>query len=264
MTPEQLWPQLQGFWKSVGFQLEIDQPQSGVIVTNWAEDRAKLPQDIIRRTIGRAFDSLYSTGLRDQFRTRVERTPTGSEIYLSHQGLEEIYSNERKDSTIWQPRAADPQLEAMMLEKMMLKLGASEEQAKQAVASPVVLPARARIVEGQPAAMLQVDDNFDRAWRRVGLALDRSGFTVEDRDRAQGIYFVRYIDPAQAGKDEPGFISRVFSFGKKDDLGHPVRYRVTVKAEGDHSNVSVLNAQGQPEKGDAGQRIVKLLVEDLK
>jgi len=96
------------------------------------------------------------------------------------------------------------------------------------------------------------------------LALDRSGFTVEDRDRAQGVYFVRYVDPAQAGKDEPNFLSRLFTFGKKDEAGNPVRYRVVLKGQGEQTTVTVLNPQGQPENGDAGKRIVGLLAEDLK
>src|SRR5918912_1157699 len=123
-----------------------------------------------------------------------------------------------------------------MLQRLMVKLGYKEEQAKTAAtapnAGPTIAP-RARIIEGQPAATLQVDDAFDRAWRRVGLALDRSGFTVEDRDRTQGIYFVRYVDPALAGKDEPGFLSRLFSFGKKKEESGLMRYRVAVKGEGD-------------------------------
>ena len=266
MSPEQLWPQLQAFWKERGFVLSQDQPQAGVMETDWAENRAKIPQDIIRNTVGKVLDSLYSTGERDKFRTRVERTPNGSEVYLTHRGMIEVYSGDRKETTVWQPRPADPQLEAEMLQRIMLKLGVKEEQAKAVVAAGAPTAAtRARVVEGQPAATLQVDDNFDRAWRRVGLALDRSGFTVEDRDRTQGIYFVRYVDPSQAGKDEPGFLARWFSFGrKKDELSGPAKYRVQVKGDGDRSTVSVLNAQGQPENGDAGKRIVGLLVEDLK
>jgi len=265
LTPEQLWPQLQGFWKEGGFNLVVDSAGTGVMETDWAENRAKLPNDFIRNSIGKVFDSLYSTGTRDKFRTRVERTAGGSEIYITHRGVEEVYSGDRKETTVWQPKPADPQLEAEMLQRLLVRLGVKEEVAKTTVASPVTLPAHARVVEGQTAATLTVDDSFDRAWRRVGLALDRSGFTVEDRDRAQGVYFVRYVDPAQAGKDEPGFLSRLLSFGKKrDDAGGPVKYRVQVKGQGDQSTVTVLNAQGQPENGEAGKRIVSLLVEDLK
>ena len=271
LPPEQLWPQLQGFWKERGFTLTVDQAEAGVMETDWAENRAKLPQDIVRRTVGRVFDSLYSTGERDKFRTRVERNPAGgSEVYVSHRGVVEVYSGDRKETTVWQPRPADEQLEAEMLQRLMLRLGAKEEQVKAAAAATGAVAAapqaaRARIVQGQPAATLQMDDGFDRAWRRVGLALDRSGFTVEDRDRAQGLYFVRYIDPSDVGKSEPGFLSKLWPFGKKsDEAGGPVRYRVAVKGQGEQSTVTVLNAQGQPENGEAAKKIISLLAEDLK
>jgi outer membrane protein assembly factor BamC len=266
-SPEVVWPQLQAFWKGRGFTLTLDDAEAGVMETDWAENRAKLPTDIIRSTLGKVFDSLYSTGERDRFRSRVERTASGgSEVYISHRGLIEVFTSAQKDALVWQPRAADPQLEAEMLTRLMTSLApVKTAEAKLAVANAAVPQSRARVLGDRPASTLQVDDSFDRAWRRVGLALDRSGFTVEDRDRAQGLYFVRYVDPASAGKEAPGFFSRLFSSSDaKLDPSAPVRYRVAVKGEGEASTVSVLNAQGGPENGDAGRRIVALLVEDLK
>jgi outer membrane protein assembly factor BamC len=262
LTPEQLWPRLQAFWKDNGFTLVIDQSATGVMETEWNENRAKLPQDIVRNTLGKVIDSFYSTGERDKFRTRVERTANGTEVYISHRSVQEVYTGAQKDSTVWQPRPSDPQLEASFLARLMSKLGVVEETAKASVASAPVPAARARVLADQPGATLQVDDNFDRAWRRVGLALDRSGFTVEDRDRTQGLYFVRYVDPKEAGKSEPGFFAKLF--GGKDDTIGPVRYRIQVKAEAERANVTVQNAQGAPEPGEAGQRIVKLLLDELK
>lgn len=262
LTPEQLWPRLQAFWKDSGFQLVLDQSATGVMETDWNENRAKLPQDAIRRTIGKVFDSFYSTGELDKFRTRVERTAAGSEVYISHRGAQEVYTSQQKDSTVWQPRPSDPQLEAAFLARLMQKLGVTEEAAKTAVAAAPQAPTRARILGGQSVATLQVDDNFDRAWRRVGLALDRGGFTVEDRDRGQGLYFVRYVDPKDIGKGEPGFFAKLF--GKTDESGGPLRYRIQVKGDGDRSTVAVLNAQGAPDAGENGQRIVGLLLDELK
>ena len=266
MSPEQLWPLLQAFWKERGFVILQDQPAAGVMETDWAENRGKLPMDFVRASVGKVFDGAYSTGELDKFRTRIERTPNGTEVYITHRGMIEVYTGERKDTTTWQPRAPDPQLEGELLSRLMLRLGATEAVAKTAILTPGApgAPARARIVTGQAAATLQVDDGFDRAWRRVGVALDRSGFTVEDRDRTQGLYFVRYIDPRFAGKEEPGVLSKLFSFGKKDDGSGPTKYRVSVKGEGDRSTVSVLNGQGAPENGDTGKRITTLLLEDLK
>ena len=133
---------------------------------------------------------------------------------MTHRGLVEVYVGQRQESTVWQPRPSDPGLEAEFLSRLMIKLGAKDEQAKAIVAtstSSPAAPARARVVDGRPGPTLQVDDGFDRAWRRVGVALDRSGFTVEDRDRTQGVYFVRYVDPKFAGRDEPNFFMRFFS-----------------------------------------------------
>jgi outer membrane protein assembly factor BamC len=267
MPAEQLWPQLREFWTERGFNLVTDNAQAGVMETDWAENRAKIPQDIIRRTVGRVLDTLYDTGERDRYRTRVERSGETSEVYISHRGMTEEYAGDRKETTVWTPRPADPGLEAEFLTMLMVKLGTKEAAAREVIAkaasAPAVASTRARAVAGQPA--LQVDEGFDRAWRRVGLALDRSGFTVEDRDRAGGLYFVRYVDPKNAATAaEQGFFSKLFSFGKSDAAGAPVRYRIAVKGEGEKTNVTVQNSQGSPEASDVGQRIVSLLVDDLK
>jgi outer membrane protein assembly factor BamC len=268
LPPEAVFPQLRAFWKDNGFNLVQDRPEVGVIETDWAENRGKLPTDFIRSTIGKVFDSAYSTGELDKFTTRVERTATGSDIFISHRGMVEVYTGERRDSTIWQPRPADPQLEAVFLSRLMVRLGAKEDVAKSTVTAAGAAPAgpaRARLVEGPATPTLQIDDGFDRAWRRVGIALDRSGFTVEDRDRGQGLYFVRYVDPAFAGREEPGFFQRLFSFGrKKSDDNGLAKYRVKVSSEGSTSTVAVLDSQGRTETGEAGKRIVNLLLEDLR
>nr|WP_165908413.1 outer membrane protein assembly factor BamC [Rubrivivax gelatinosus] len=260
MAPEQLWPQIKAFWQERGFIVETEDPQTGILETDWAENKAKLPHDFIRSTIGRVFGNLYDTGERDRFRMRIERTATGSEVYIAHRGLQEVYVGERQEATEWRPRASDPELEAEMLARLMVKLGTPEAQAREAVATPATAPQRARLVTGTPATV-EIAEGFDRAWRRVGLVLDRTGFTVEDRDRAAGLYFVRYIDPKDIGKDEPGFFSKLF--GAKDTPQGPQRYRVLVKADGDKTTVTVQPASGTGSAGEAGERIAGILAAEL-
>ncbi len=272
LPADRLWPQLRGFWQELGFNLVTDSPEAGVMETSWAENRAKIPMDFVRSALGRLFDSLYSSSERDRFRLRVERNGAGSDVFITHRGMEEVYVGALKENTTWRPRANDPQLEAEMLTRLMVKLGGREDAPRNQVAATgaaapgatatAVLPARARVLSGRPAASLQVDESFDRAWRRVGLALDRSGFTVEDRDRAAGVYFVRYVDPKSAGKEDPSIFQRMF--GRTDTDTAPVKYRVSVKAEADKSVVAVLNSQGAAEAGEHGQRIVEILLGELK
>jgi outer membrane protein assembly factor BamC len=261
-SADQLWSPVRDFWQENGFLLTIDQPNLGILETDWAENRAKIPQDFIRNTLGKLIDSVYSTSERDRFRTRFERTASGgTEIYISHRGMIEVYNNKEKDQTVWQPRPADPELEAEFLRRMMVKLGVPQEQAQALVASGAAKPtSRVAAVAGTP--VVQIDEGFDRAWRRVGLSLDRTGFTVEDRDRAQGTYFVRYVEPS-ADKKEQGFLAKLFNFSS-DKGTPPVKYRISLKSQGDSTTVSVLNAAGAPESSATAQRIVQVIADDLK
>lgn len=263
---DKLWGPVRDFWLESGFLLSLDQENLGIMETDYAENRAKLPQDFIRNTIGKVFDSLYSTGERDKFRTRFERrADNGTEIYISHRGMIEMVTGGRTagtggDSTIWQPRPSDPELEAEFLRRLMVKLGVSNEQSKALVAAGVTKQT-SRVATVNNVPVVQIDEGFERAWRRVGLALDRTGFTVEDRDRAQGTYFVRYVEPV-ANKGEPGFFSKLFS-GSPSAIP-PLKYRINVKSQGESTVVSVLNTQGAAESSANAQRIVKVIADDLK
>src|SRR3954468_10274603 len=252
---DQLWGPLRDFWQENGFQLVTDQPNLGIMETDWAENRAKIPQDFIRNSLGKLLDSAYSTSERDKFRTRLERSATGgTEVFISHRGMIEVYANNTKDQTVWQPRPTDPELEAEFLRRLMVKLGAPQVQAQVASnVTPDKPSSRVSSLNNHPVVVM--DEGFDRAWRRVGLALDRTGFTVEDRDRSQGTYFVRYVPPNK-DKDDHGFFGRMFS---RTSSEQPLKYRINLKAEGERTTVSVLNAGGTPDTTPAAQRIVQVI-----
>ncbi len=259
-SADSVWPIVQGFWKENGFEYVIEQQQLGLLETEWAENRAKIPQDFIRRNLGKVLDGLYSSGERDKFRTRIERNNTGGvDIFVTHRGMSEEYKDQTKSGTIWVPRASDSELEAEFLSRLMVKLGVSAEQAKATAAAPEAPVNKTSLITKGDATLLNIPDSFDVAWRRVGLALDRTGFTVEDRDRAQGVYFVRYVDTAT--KEDKGFFSSMFS--SKKDVG-PVKYRVAVLKTATATEVTVQDAAGKTENTAVAQRILKLLADDLR
>jgi outer membrane protein assembly factor BamC len=269
-SPEKIWPVVKEFWQGLGFLVKTEMPEVGVMETDWAENRAKIPNSPIRNLLGKVIDSVYSTGEMDKFRTRLERggTPNTTEIYISHRGMVEVYTSESKDNTLWQPRAPDTELEAEFLRRLMVRFGVEDTRAKAELTGDGDRIERAKLVLAGGGRTLEVADNFDRAWRRVGLALDRVGFTVEDRDRAKGYYFVRYVDPQIDGQRSPdkdkGFLSRL-AFWRSDKS--PIKaeqYRVLVKQAGSASEVQVLNKDGQPDNSDTGRRILSLLHEQLK
>jgi outer membrane protein assembly factor BamC len=263
--PEALWSSMRNFWQDNGFLLTLDEQKLGIMETDWAENRAKLPQDFIRNSIGKVFDQLYSTGERDRFRTRLERLPSGeTEIYVSHRGLIEKLTGTRApgqvSSTLWEPRAPDPELEAEFLRRMMVQLGVPKDQTKSVLADSDKAAKASEVVTANGQSQLQIAEGFEVAWRRVGLALDRTGFTVEDRDKSKGTYFVRYAPPSIETK-EPGFFSRLV--GAKGTDKQVVKYRVVVESSASASTIRVLGGEGTAQAADA-LNILKIIGQDLR
>lgn len=268
-TPEQVWPVVKEFWQELGFIIKTETPESGVMETDWAEDRAKIPQDLIRNTLGKVIDGLYSTAERDKFRTRLERGAESgmTEIYISHRGMVEVIEGgDGGNRTVWQPRPADSGLEAEMLRRLMVRFGVEETRAQTQIASAAVVE-RAKLGAGQEGMQtLTVLDPFDRAWRRVGLALDRIGFTVVDRDRSTGVYFVRYADPEIDGKKEgKGWFSKL-AFWSSDESKkmRQEQYRILVTQNAEVCLVRVQSKDGKAEVSETAGKILKLLHEQLK
>jgi len=271
MPPEKVWPLVRDFWQENGFLIAVEVPDSGVMETDWAENRAKIPQDGIRAILGKLIDQVYSTAERDKFRTRLERADAGTEVYISHRGMIEV-SRGNTGGTIWEPRPADPELEADFLRRLMVRLGTQEEKAKQimvASAAPTAVQARAAIQTGIGGfETLEVFESFDRAWRRVGLALDRVGFTVEDRDRQKGQYFVRYADTdaldMQKKDEKEGILSKLAFWKSSTPTGKAEQYRVQIRQFAGKCVVQVLTKDGAQANTQTTRRIVSLLFEQLK
>ncbi len=271
--PAEAWEVLRKFWIDTGFVLAEEQPMIGIMETDWAENRAEIPNDLFRRTIGKYLDFFYTTYKRDKFRTRIEegRTPGTVEIYLSHRGMEQMptekSSGGEPTAFAWAVLPPDPELEAEMLMRIMVRFGASEEQVRTLVAesdSPRVY--RARIINSNNMPQLEIDDNFDRTWRRVGLALDRVGFTVTDRDRSQGVYYVRYADPDSdtVKAEESGWLAKLAFWRSNKNTVKPEQYRVNVaSAEDNRTLVNIIPEDVQAPQSDIEQILV-ILEEQLR
>ena len=268
--PAKLWPLVRDFWQENGFLIAINLPEAGVMETDWAENRAKIPQDWIRNMLGKLIDQIYSTAERDKFRTRLEPSDDGGTAnYISHRGMIEVFQDVQKQQSMWQARPPDPELEAEFLRRLMVRLGTQEEKAKQMVATSTPAAARAAIQTGIGGVeTLEVFEPFDRTWRRLGLALDRVGFTVEDRDRQKGQYFVRYADTDASDmtkKDgEKGLLSKLAFWKPSDPVVTAEQYRVHIRQFAGKCVVQVLNKDGAQANTQTTRKIVALLYEQLR
>ena len=264
-APAQVWPNVKEFWLEEGFLIKKEDPRVGILETGWSENRADIPDGVIRGMLGKVADLVYSSATRDQYRVRLERGIEAgtTEIYLTHRGVEEVVQGGAIDGTpVWQPRPTDPELEAEMLKRLMVYLGVEEQRAEAMVARESGPKVRAHMVSNDSGSLLVVDEDFSRAWRRTGVALDRVGFAVEDRNRSEGTYFVTYNDPL-ADQNSEGVLSKL-AFWSSDDKTGGTRYRIVLQANGPTTNIIVNDAEGERDTSSTAKRILALLEEQLR
>jgi len=280
LPAEKVWPVVRSFWLDSGFLLTTDSAETGVLETDWAETRPPVPDSWLRSRLAAVLGTLYTTGERDRYRTRLEKAEVGNstEIFISHRGMVEELTGQYKDGSRWVQRRGDQELEAEFLRRLLLRFGGPQGIASAtgpsgaAAAVPGQRPSRTALGQSDAGPRLVFSEPFERAWRQVGLALDRSGFTVEDRDRSVGTYFVRYVDPNQESRAQ-GMLSRVFGGSSERDLSGR-RYRIVLTAEGPGqtgdaaSLIRVVDDKGAPPADETGRRtatrILTLLQEQLR
>jgi len=271
--PQALWPRLEGFWRERGIMLAEKNPATGVMVTDWIENRAQIKSDPITNMLRKVMDSVYSTGTRDQYRLRIEPGPrTGTtDLFLTHRGMQERLMRNtvgEEANSMWEPSPPDPEKEAIMLRSIMMYLGLTSERAKRviaeggssATATTSAATPRSSLQEG--GTLLVVEDELRNAWRLVGAALDRSGFAVEDRDMSQGTYYVRYDDPAKGQKKE-GFLSKM-AFWRDKKVDTVTQYQVQLSANGKQTGVEVRDKSGKRDTSATAQNILTLIKEQMR
>jgi outer membrane protein assembly factor BamC len=236
VPPEKVWPEVRAFWNDLGFAVRVENAQTGVIETEWI-DPSSLAKDENGNYLSKFqgwLDKLEGLNHRQKFRTRIDRGADESttEIYMTHHSITNIpddgkervvtrygvVDNGYKDKELKSQSSDDEDIDIELLRRLMVKLGVAEKQAQNIIASPVQEKRASLDKDKDGNATLTLSDPFDRAWRRVGLALDRIGFLVEDKDRSKGLFYVRYsdLDAEDTTKEEKGWLDKL-AFWRDDD-----------------------------------------------
>jgi outer membrane protein assembly factor BamC len=265
-TPDAVWSKVRDFWTQAGFLIQSEDPKAGVMRTDWAENRADIPKGGLRKLLGKVSDFVYSAATRDRYTTRLERgeQPDTTEVYITHYGVEEVVQGPADEQTaaLWRPRPNDPELEAEMLQRLLVSLGTQQEMAERMVATAKDRAREVTIHKGSGGeTWLVVQEGFSQAWRNTGIALDRIGFTVEDRNRSEGVYFVRYNDPVK--EQSKGFMDKL-AFWKADDEPSAQQYRIKMLGEGAETRIMVEDKDGEADNSSTARRILTLLQEQLQ
>ena len=245
--PAQVWPLLKAFWQENGFNIGNEEPAIGQMETEWAQNRAKIPQDGLRSLFEKVgLGGIYSTSERDKFTIRVERNKQGgTDVFFAHKGMKEVYGDKNQDTTIWEPRPNDPNLEAAFLGRFMQYLGADEQQIQKELAQPAARSGELAKLEGNSVV---VSGNYDRNWRRVALALERIGLNVTGQNPEKHAYLVQ-ISPDEGqsvSTKKPGMFSRLFGKSKTPETQATTELIVLVEPVSNGARVHILNKDGSP------------------
>ena len=280
-SPEVAYATVRDVLVSQGFKIAVDEPALGLLETAWSEERPKVDEDAVRGVFKRLLGNFDSTGERNKFRARIERTAGNTaEITITHRGLEEVVNSSQRDTTIWQARPSDPELEAILLQRVALRFApvqpvavasagpaaaAPGSVAPAAAPAPAAAVAETRVhkVNAGGLETLQLEDDLEHSFRRVGIALDRLGFTIEDRSREQHSYSVRYLDPdyEAAEKEKRSWWDKLFNSEAKVP---EQQFRIALAANGPRTVVEVHDKDGRPDNGATARRILDQLLEQLR
>ncbi len=268
--PEEVWFSVVDFWQENGILLEEQDPAVGVMVTDWLEERPNVDTGVITGLVSKLVEGLHVASTRDQYRVRIEpgERPDVTEVYLTHRGMQETIlqdSGRQQERAVWNPRPTDHGLEAEMLRRLMVYLGVSDQQATRAITAGAAKtkPSRSRLNKTAGDYYLSISEDFDQSWRLTGVALDRVGFAVEDRDRGAGIYYVRYNDPLKDA-EEKGWLSKLAFWGGDDDIDKVNLYQVILDSIAGVTKVEILNEQGDRDNSETALRILTLLNEQIR
>lgn len=267
-APQQVWPRVVSFWREQGILLAEQNPTTGVMKTDWLENRAEIRSDFVTNMMRKVVDGLYATSTRDQYRVRVEPglNPGTTDIYLTHRAMEERFARNavgEDTNSFWEPASSDTGKEAEMLRRLMVYLGVTEQRAGRQIAEEQARAPKSRLETGPGGeTTLVIPQEYRYAWRITGVALDRVGFAVEDRDRTQGIYYVRYDDPSK-GQEKKGWASKL-AFWRSDDVDTVTQYQVKLTGDGAQTRLVVRDQVGRRDDSATGQRILTLLSEQIR
>ncbi len=253
-----LWPQLRKFWSTIGLKLDKDEPKIGIIETEWGENRADAPGGFIVDMVKKVFKNAYSVDTRDKYRMRLEPiNKNRTELFITHYGMKEVVAGEVEGfpQTAWQVRPSDPELENEVLNRLVLFLGGDKSIAESVLRSGANKDASQMQVKGDT---LVLHENFSRSWRLVGLALDRIGLVVEDRNRSQGLYYISRVESIY--ESEKGWFSSLFS--SKEESGQK-QWQLKISGK-ESTTVRVLDKQGKPVEEKLAVPLLQRLQESLQ
>jgi len=259
----ELWADIKNFLGDIGLVIKSENPATGVIETDWAENRADFQE---KGFLGKLLAGFHDTGQRDKYRIRLEEDSQSGwyDVYVAHQGLvEKVVASDESGfgQTSWVRRPSDPGLEAEMLRLLMVYLGVDDKTANALMASGI-RKARAVLENDSQSgtSYILVKSSLIRTQRRLETTLDRLGAqTTSSEDDGKLVTFT-YLLPEEEKINSSGFFSRLFQGGKKK----AGTYRIKLQSSGEETELRLVDKSGKPDTSSRAKELLGILFDKLK
>lgn len=228
---EQTWQRLLDFWSEKGVEVSRKDIRIGLM------------------------DTATVDGEDYAYRVRMERGDSSKQqhIYVGAAGFD---TNATKDEAMLRQLA---DYLGVLQQEQQAKVEAQKQSQPQQQTVNVML---IDDIGGQQALMVEQD--FSDVWGRVGRVLDSKGFSVEDRDRSRGHYYVHYIDPFNEAEKEEGGLLSSLAFWRDDDEKSPGEYYyIKLISDAEKTKIIILDSEEVRTSSPTAKRLLGLMQEQL-
>ncbi len=202
LSTGQAWPRVRAFFEGNRLPLQQVDGQAGVLETNWLT--SKTDPSVVER-----YQIAVQPGVQ----------PATAEIHVQQKAS----SRDDMETIVldWDTVSDASERERWMVMELANYLVQDSSSASVSLLAQGISEAsRVKVVEeaGMPA-FIELQLGFDRAWAAMTLALKKTQFEVDDRNRSQGRYFMTYKPVASEEDGQSGFWSSLFG-GDAEQIKH--------------------------------------------
>jgi outer membrane protein assembly factor BamC len=253
--PEEVWVWLNDFAEEFNIPVIRSSESLGVIESDWMPRPLGLSGGVFM-----PLELEADAPVLEQYTFRLDSGDRADRtlVFVAHRRA-------MSDNGDWTPRDGDRGREAEALRTFMVHLGINEVMAARDIAAAQEEDAFSRIMrDSDDRLTLVIAESFLQGWRRVGLAIDRAGFTVEDRDRSERLYLVRYDPSAEADRSGRSFFSRLAFWRTREAQLEPGNYAIRLGSDGGSTTVWITDEDGDAVDEGLSEQLLVLIQEQLR
>ncbi len=253
--PAVVWPKVKQFFADNGVAIELEQPQTGRIDTEWMTISSKAARDVVRLSISDAKQAAGVATGRDRVRVLIEPgiRDRSTEIHLRYENDSKSMPHE----DVMPAQSDIVEVETQLLNELGGYIAANVADASISfVARNISTQSKAELQrDASDLPTLRLNLDFDRAWATVNQALHEAKLDVTDVDRSAGVFYVTVTDQMLNQEEKPSIWTRWFR------SEHKRKVTILMEPKPPGFDLTVFDDNGQRTSSDVAEQILIMIRE---